>query len=337
MKNIKECLDLLAQPKTIFITTHHKPDGDAIGSMMALAHYFLKKGHNVHPVSPSEVPDFLTWIPGIELALNYEVEPKLVEKVLASSDIIFCLDFNDLSRVKSMESLLLGATQPKVLIDHHMFPKPTFEYGESDTGKSSTCEMVYDFINLAGDNELIDAQMGTCLYTGAMTDTGSFRFPACTASVHHMIADLMRKGLKHSVIHEEIYDAWSARRMKFLGYILHQKMDIFPEYNAGLICISQQDLDLFDVRTGDTEGLVNYPLSIAGINFATLIIERKDGIKMSFRSKGNVDVNSFAREHFNGGGHFNASGGQSSQSFLETIVRFKQILSEFHAQLNNNN
>lgn len=211
-----------------------------------------------------------------------------------------------------------------------MFPKPTFDFGVSDASKSSTCEMVYDFINLAGDNSFIDDKIGACIYTGTMTDTGSFRFPVTSASVHEMIADLLRKGLKHSPIHDEIYDSWSERRMRFLGYVLKEKMEIFPEWNAGLITISQKDLDEFESKTGDTEGLVNYPLSIAGVRFATLIIERKDGIKLSFRSKGDFDVNSFARAHFSGGGHFNASGGQSSQSFTETILCFKKILSEFH-------
>ena len=330
MNPIQDCFALLQTPQTIFITTHHKPDGDAIGSMMGITHYLIKKGHTVHPVSPSDVPDFLSFIPGIELAYNYEAESQKVENALAASSVIFCLDFNDLSRVKSMESLLESATQTKILIDHHLFPKPSFDFGISDSSKSSTCEMVYDFINLAGDNALIDATIGTCLYTGAMTDTGSFRFPACTASVHEMIADLMRKGLQHSAIHEAVYDSWSERRMRFLGHVLKEKMEIFPELHAGLITISQQDLEDFNTQTGDTEGLVNYPTSIAGIQFATLIIERRDGIKLSFRSKGDFDVNTFARTHFSGGGHFNASGGQSSQSFTETILRFKQILSEFH-------
>lgn len=330
MKPIQESFALLQQPGTIFITTHHKPDGDAIGSMLGLTHYLIKKGHKVYPVSPSEVPDFLSWVPGLEWVLNHEAEPKAVEKALSESDIVFCLDFNDFGRVKNMQPMLESAAQTKILIDHHMFPKPAFTYGMSDPLKSSTCEMVYDFINLAGDNELIDATIGACLYTGAMTDTGSFRFPSCTASVHEMIADLMHKGLQHSVIHEEIYDSWSERRMRFLGFVLNERMEIYPEMASGLITISLKDIERFGVQTGDTEGLVNYPLSIAGIRFATLIIERKDGIKLSFRSKGNFDVNAFAREHFAGGGHFNASGGQSSQDFIETILCFKRILSEFH-------
>lgn len=330
MNPIQDCLPLLQSTQSIFITTHHKPDGDAIGSMMGLAHYFIKKGHRVFPVSPSEVPDFLSWIPGLETVYNYEAEPKKVEQVLAESSLIFCLDFNDFGRVRTMETLLTSATQPKILIDHHLFPKPYFEYGISDAAKSSTCEMIYDFINMAGDNHLINETIAACLYTGVMTDTGSFRFPVTGASVHRMIADLKDKGLQHSPIHEEIYDSWTEGRMKFLGYILKERMEIFPELHSGLITIAQKDIDDYQVQTGDTEGLVNYPTSIAGIQFATLIIERKDGIKMSFRSKGNFDVNTFARENFNGGGHFNASGGQSSQSFTETILRFKKILSEIH-------
>lgn len=330
MQPIQDTFALLQNPKHVFITTHHKPDGDAIGSMLALTHYLACKGHKVTAVSPSELPDFLCWLPGTELVMNYEAEPKAVQKALDTADLIFCLDFNDLSRVRSMEPMMSNATQPRILIDHHMFPKPVFDYGISIPEKSSTCEMIYDYINLAGDNTLINPAIAACIYTGAMTDTGSFRFPACTASVHEMIADLMRKGLKHSIIHEEVYDSWSERRMRFLGHVLHNSMELFPGLHTGLIALSKEDLDRFQVQTGDTEGLVNYPMSVAGIRFATMILERKDGIKLSFRSKGDFDVNAFARKYFNGGGHFNASGGQSPQSFSETILRFKEILSEIH-------
>ncbi|XZF15340.1 DHH family phosphoesterase [Chitinophagaceae bacterium MMS25-I14] len=330
MKQIQDIFPLLQSPKKIFITTHHKPDGDAIGSMLGLYHYFIAKGHEVVPVSPSEVPDFLTWMPGIDKVLNYEEVPQPAQDALAAADIIFCLDFNDFSRVKHMESYLAAATQPKVLIDHHMFPKPVWDYGMSIPEKSSTCEMVYDFINLSGDNALIDTDMARCLYTGVMTDTGSFRFPVTTASVHEMVADFKRRGMEHSTIHEEVYDSWSLNRMRFIGYMLIERMEIFPKWHAGLVTISRKDLQLFQLNTGDTEGLVNYPLSIAGIRFATLITERSDEVKMSFRSKGNFDVNRFAREHFNGGGHFNASGGRSVASFSDTVTKFKEILSDIH-------
>lgn len=330
MQQIQNIFPLLQQPKKIFITTHHKPDGDAIGSMLGLYHYLTAKGHMVSAIAPSEVPDFLMWMPGVEKLYNYEAESKRCEEALRNAEIIFCLDFNDFSRTKHLTQLLEQATQPKVLIDHHLFPKPVWDYGMSIPEKSSTSEMVYDFINLCGDNALINTDIAACLYTGVMTDTGSFRFPITTASVHLMIADFKQRGLDHSRIHEEVYDSWSAVRMQFLGYVLLEKMEIMPEYNTGLIALSRKDIKLFNVNTGDMEGLVNYPLSIAGVRFAVLITERADEVKLSLRSKGDFDVSSFAREYFNGGGHFNASGGRSAESFIDTVTRFKQILSDIH-------
>jgi len=330
MHPIQDAFPLLQAPKKIFITTHHKPDGDAIGSMLGLFHYLVKKGHSVIPVSPSELPDFLMWMPGVEHILNYEAESKACNIALSNAEIIFCVDFNDFSRTKHMTAQLAAATQPKILIDHHLLPAPVWDYGMSIPEKSSTCEMIYDFINLYGDNELIDNDIATCLYTGVLTDTGSFRFNSTTAETHAMIADLKAKGFNHSVIHEHIYDSWSLRRMQFLGYILLEKMEIFHKYNSGLIALSRDDMKLFDVSSGDTEGLVNYPLSISDIRFSTLITERNDEVKLSFRSKGDFDVSAFARKYFNGGGHFNASGGRTNLSFSETVALFKQILSDIH-------
>lgn len=330
MLPIEEIFPLLSTPKRIFITTHHKPDGDAIGSMLGLYHYLVAKGHSVTPVSPSEIPEFLMWIPGVEKVVNYEAESKNAEKALADADIIFCLDFNDFSRTKHLTTHLEAATQPKVMIDHHLLPKTVWDYAMSDPTKSSTCEMVYDFINLCGDNAMINMDIAACLYTGVMTDTGSFRFPATTASVHDMVADFKRKGLNHTRIHEEVYDSWSAQRMQFLGYVLLEKMEIFPKFNTGLITLSKKDLKLFNVNTGELEGLVNYPLSIGAVRFAVMITERTDEVKLSFRSKGDFDVNTFARTYFNGGGHFNASGGRSTTSFIDTVAYFKQILSDIH-------
>jgi phosphoesterase RecJ-like protein len=329
MRPIQDAFPLLNTPRKIFITTHHKPDGDAIGSMLALSHYLTKKGHTVSAVSPSELPEFLMWLPGTGDLYNYEAEAKVSLAALKEADLIFGLDFNDYSRTKTLTQALEQSTQPKILIDHHMFPGPVWDYGMSIPEKSSTCEMVYDFINLNNDNGLIDTDIATCIYTGALTDTGSFRFPITSAAVHEMVADLKRKGLNHSRVHDEVFDSWSHRRMQFLGYVLMDKMEIFPKLNAGLIGISRQDLKNFDVSPGDTEGLVNYPLSISNIRFSTMITEREE-VRLSFRSKGDFDVNSFAREYFNGGGHFNASGGKSNLSFSETVARFKQILSDIH-------
>ena len=189
--------------------------------------------------------------------------------------------------------------------------------------------MVYDFINLCGDNALIDLDIAACLYTGVLTDTGSFKFPITTAAVHILVADLLSKGLDHTRIHELVYVSWSEGRMRFLGYVLIERMEVFRKYNSALISLSRKDMNLFNVQNGDTEGLVNYPLSIAGITFATLITERSDEVKLSFRSKGTFDVSNFARLYFDGGGHFNASGGRTKTSLTETILYFKKILSIF--------
>lgn len=330
MLPIQDALPLLKDPARVFITTHHKPDGDAIGSMLALYHYLRLKGHTVTAVSPSEVPDFLKWMPGCEKVMNYETHTDLAKAALKEADIIFGLDFNDFNRTKHLEQPLIDATQVKIMLDHHLLPKDQWTYGISQPEKSSTCEVVYDFINLSGDNALINKNIATCMYVGVMTDTGSFKFPATTASVHLMVADLLTRGIEHTRIHEDVYDAWSESRMRFLGYVLIEKMEVFKKYNAALITLSRKDMNLFNVQNGDTEGLVNYPLSIAGISFATLITERSDEVKLSFRSKGLFDVSNFARLYFDGGGHFNASGGRSKMSFEDTILHFKKILSDIH-------
>ncbi len=327
MNSITEVLPLLTEPKKIFITTHHKPDGDALGSTLGLYHYLVQKGHQPVVISPSEVPDFLTWMPGIETVLNFESEPKQCLKVLRECDLIFCLDFSRLDRIRMMEEPLRQAAQPRILIDHHLNPDTdAFAYGMSEPQKSSTCEMVYDFIKLAGDDAYISNEVAQCLYTGVMTDTGSFRFPITSASVHEMLAELKHRGLEHSIIHQYIYDSWSEERMRFLGYVLYQKMEIYPAQQAGIITLSQEDQQKFKVATGDTEGIVNYPLSIDNVNISVLLTEKKDEVRMSFRSKGNIDVSTFAAQHFNGGGHFNAAGGRSPLSLEETLKKLKTLL-----------
>lgn len=328
MLNIENVFPIIkGNPANIFITTHHKPDGDAMGSTLGLYHYLLQYGHNVTVVSPSEVPDFLAWMPGMEHVLNFEAEPKACLKVLSEAQLIFCLDFNRLERIKTMEEPLRTATAPKALIDHHLEPDVSvFAFGISQPNKSSTCEMVYDFIQLAEDGAKINLPIAQCLYTGVMTDTGSFRFPITTASVHSMIADLKTKGLEHAIIHQHIYDSWSAERIRFLGYVLYQKMEIYAKQNIGIIALSLADQEQFKIASGDTEGMVNYPLSIEDINMSIMLTEKKDEVRMSFRSKGAIDVATFATAHFQGGGHFNAAGGKSTLNLQETLNKLKQLL-----------
>lgn len=336
----KPILDLKAlfqEPKKIFITTHHKPDGDAIGSTLALFHFLKKLGHEPIIALPSALPDFLEWLPGAhEAALDFEKSPDEVSAALQNCELIFWLDFNTASRTKGMTELLQNAIQPVVLIDHHLHPDTAaVTYLFSNPKKSSTCEMVYDFINDLGYNGLLDDNMMQPLYTGLMTDTGSFRFPATTASVHTMVADMKEKGLNHTHIHSAVFDNWSADRMKFLGYILSQKMEVMDTERYGIITITKDEQKKYNVAAGDTEGIVNYLLSIKGILVACFLTERKDEVKLSFRSKGDIDVSTFARTNFEGGGHFNAAGGQFSAGLAGAVAIIKEKMPQLiQASLN---
>jgi phosphoesterase RecJ-like protein len=330
MKPIIEVVAQLKTSKKIAITCHYRPDGDAIGSSLGLYHYLCLKGHEVMPITPNEVPDFLSFLPGFESLVNFEALPSKATEFIQAADYIFCLDYNNLSRVHALTPFLEAATQELILIDHHLQPSDVFTYGISDSSKSSTCEMVYDFIDAAGDAAIVNQHIATCIYTGMLTDTGSFRFPSTSARVHEIIMHLKNKGLQHHLVHEAVYDNWTLNRLQFMGFVLSQKMEVFPELHSGIIALSSEEMERFQLQNGDTEGLVNYPLSIQGIKFAALITEKEKEIRLSLRSKGNVDVNTLARTHFNGGGHFNAAGGKSNLTLTETITKLKEILNDLH-------
>lgn len=313
---------------------HQKPDGDAMGSTLALYHFLLQFGHTVTVISPTNWASFLNWMPGSNKVVDFETKRDLSTQILSEAELLFCLDFNVLHRTKNMEPLLVKMTCPKILIDHHQQPQAdTFAYGISDTSKSSTCEMVYDFIVDSGHADKINNDIAQCIYTGVMTDTGSFRFKSASANVHHMVAHLKETGFNHTTVHENIYDSSLENRLRFLGHSLLNRMEVFYEYNTAIMVIPKADLLKFYAKTGDTEGLVNYLLSIQGIKFGALVIDRDEERKWSFRSKGEFDVNTFARLHFEGGGHFNAAGGRSSESLDDTVKKFKQVLKEYQVQL----
>lgn len=327
---------LLSQPRNLVITTHQKPDADAMGSSLGLYLFLKKFGHTITVISPTNWASFLSWMPESKKVLDYEIHTLKANEAIDAADWIFCLDFNTLSRTKRMEVKLLAAKAEKILIDHHREPQEdVFTYGVSDTFKSSTAEMIYDFIINSGHDEKIDELIASCLYAGVMTDTGSFRFPSTTSSVHKMVAHLKEKGLNHSIVHEDLFDNFLENRFRFIGHVLLNRMEVFYEYNTALIVIPQADLIKFDVKTGDTEGLVNYPLSIKGIKLAAVIIDRGEERKSSFRSKGDFDVNTFARTYFNGGGHFNAAGGFNKEPLEAVVLKFKQALEENKTFLNN--
>jgi phosphoesterase RecJ-like protein len=336
MQSLQQIFPLLQQPRKVVITTHQKPDGDAMGSSLGLYHFLLQFGHAITVISPTNWASFLNWMPGTKQVLDYERQTEEADKAIEAADWIFCLDFNTLNRTKRMEDKLGNAAAQRILIDHHQEPQvDKFAYGESDTTKSSTCEMVFDFIMASGHEDKINTPVSECLYAGVMTDTGSFRFPATSANVHRMVATLKDKGLDHGPIHEALYDNFLEARFRFLGNVLLNRMEIFYEYNTALIAIPQADLIKYNIKTGDTEGLVNYPLSIQGIKLAAIIIDRGEERKSSFRSKGGFDVNTFARKYFNGGGHFNAAGGQNKESLEEVVAKFITAMKENKDQLSN--
>ncbi len=308
---------------------HQKPDGDAMGSTLGLYHFLVQFGHDVCVISPTNWASFLSWMPGAKGVLDYERSTDKADTFLKEADWIFCLDFNVLARTKRMEEKLLSAPGQRILIDHHQQPQTeVFSYGISNTSKSSTAEMVYDFIIASGYKEKLNMESADCLYAGVMTDTGSFRFPSTSPGVHRMIADLMERGLEHSKVHEALFDNYTENRFRFIGNVLLNRMEVMYEYNTALIAVPQADLVKYDIKTGDTEGLVNYPLSIQGIKMAAIIIDRGEERKCSFRSKGDFDVNTFARTYFSGGGHFNAAGGQSKEPLDEVVVAFKKAMKE---------
>ncbi|MEI7472429.1 MAG: bifunctional oligoribonuclease/PAP phosphatase NrnA [Chitinophagaceae bacterium] len=338
MLPIENIFPLLSQPRKVVITTHQKPDADAMGSSLALYHFLKQFGHEITVISPTNWANFLSWMPAAKQVLDYESPNEKARDAIKAADWIFCLDFNTLSRTKNMADKLLEAPGERILIDHHREPQTAvFAYGISNTGKSSTAEMVYDFIIGAGHADKINNEIAECIYAGVMTDTGSFRFPSTTSSVHRMVADLKDRGLQQSIIHENLFDNHSEERFRFFGHILLNRLEMFYEFNAALIAIPQADLIKFNIRTGDTEGLVNFPLSIQGIKLAAVVIDRGEERKSSFRSKGNFDVNSFARKYFNGGGHFNAAGGQNKETLPEVVDMFKKALQENRDQLSSYN
>ena len=334
MQAIEQFYPILNQPFKAVITAHQKPDGDAMGSTLGLYHFLKQLGHEVTVISPTNWAQFLDWMPGVDQVIDFEANKKEASEIVAAADYVFCLDFNILHRTKYLEPIIKDAKALKILIDHHQQPDtPSFAFGISDVKMSSTCEMVYDFIVQSGHSNLINLDIATCLYTGLMTDTGSFRFPSTTASVHKIVAHLKELGLQHAKIHENIYDNSTEGRLKFMGNAFLNRMTVLPEFKTAIMAIPKTDIYKFELKTGDTEGLVNYLLSIEGIKFAAIVIDREEERKWSFRSKGNFDVNIFARTHFEGGGHANAAGGRSSKSVDETFDDFKNIIENYKSQL----
>ena len=329
MKPIQEIFPLLNSPKRVVIVPHQKPDADAMGASLAMMHFLNQLGHSVNIISPSNWAGWLNWMPGSNEVLDSDLYKEKADKIFESAEWLFCLDFNAFHRARNSAAKLEKLTCIKILIDHHQQPdEKSFDYGISNTAKSSTCEMVYDFIVESGHADKMNKEVVDCIYAGVVADTGSFRFSSTTASVHKLVADLKERGLEHMHVHNELFDNFLENRLRFIGHVLTNRMEVFYEYNTVLLTVSKSDLLKYYIKTGDTEGLVNYPQSITGIKLVAIVIDRDEERKWSFRSKGDFDCNSFARKYFEGGGHFNASGGRSSDSLEKTVQAFYVAMKE---------
>ncbi|WP_108423521.1 DHH family phosphoesterase [Flagellimonas amoyensis] len=326
---------ILSQPQKIVIVPHKNPDGDAIGSCLALYGFLKGMGHTAHVIAPNDYPKFLKWMPGNETVINYEWETQRAQRLLDESSLIFTLDFNDLSRVGQMESALRQAKADFIMIDHHQQPGDYAKVTYSDVSMSSTCEMVYNFISFLGGAEQVTKEIATNLYTGIMTDTGSFKYRSTSSKTHRVVAELIDRGAENMEIHRQVFDTNSPSRLHLLGVAL-SNMVILPEYRTAYITLTQNELDAHDFKKGDTEGFVNYGLTLEEIVFALIFIENKEEgiIKISLRSVGDFSVNEFARKHFQGGGHDNAAGGKSDLGMEETIEQFNAILKTYKSRLN---
>ena len=332
-EQIKKFKQILSKPKRIVIVTHWSPDGDAMGSSLGLYNYLIKKKHKVTVVTPNDYPHFLFWLPGNNKVINFAADKKKATNAIEKAEIICCLDFNSLKRIEDMGPLIERSAAIKLNVDHHPQPDGFAEYMLHTTQASSTAELIYDLISLLGDKKLIDKKIASCLYTGIITDTGNFRFPSTTPKTHRVVADLIDAGADNSETYNSIYDDNTEDRLKLLGYALCEKLKVFPELHAAYFNLSAEELKRFHYKKGDTEGLVNYALSIKGIKFAAFFVDRDGIIKISFRSKGNFDVNAFARMHFDGGGHRNAAGGNSNLTLAQTVEKFEKVLPPYKSDL----
>lgn len=326
MKDTQALKDFLQSPRNIVITTHANPDADALGSSLGLHHFLVGLGHDVKTIVPNSYPDFIEWMPGNSEVINYERSKEESDRLLNNADILFCLDFSGFGRIKLMKEVASSISAKVALVDHHLNPEIDPDFNFWNDKAAATAELIFDLIVYYSGKEAITVDIAECLYAGVMTDTGSFKHNSTTSKVHRMVADLIDLGADVNKVSRLIYDTNSLHRLKFLGYALAEKLQVIESSRVAYFVIDEGDFRRFSLKQGDTEGLVNYALSIKGIVAAAIIIERENEIKLSFRSIGDFAVNKFAEEHFSGGGHKNASGGMSELSLKETENKFKELV-----------
>ena len=323
----------ISSPLRILITTHSNPDGDAIGSSLALASYLKKKNHSVKVMIPDPYPDFLAWMDGAEQILIFSSQESECINAIRQAEMIIAADYNNLGRLNDAAPHVRQSSAVKILIDHHLQPSNEFDFQISISKISSTSELVYNFIEAMGDAHLIDKKIAECIYAGIITDTGSLSYSCNYVKTYLIMADLFRLGIDGEHIHRLVYDTYSESRLRLLGYSISDQLVVLPEYHSAFITLSKEDLERFNHQIGDTEGVVNYALSIKDINLAALFMERDGIVKASFRSKGSFPVNTLAAEYFNGGGHRNAAGANCTTTLEETVLKFRKILPSYQKML----
>lgn len=334
MQEIRLLQEKLAQPSKIVITTHDKPDADALGSSLGMANLLMKLGHDITVITPSDYPGFLHWMKGNDsVKIFTDEKPDDCQQWVNDADIIFALDFSVLSRINDLGEMVRGASAFKVNVDHHLEPEDFADFRYWSTEAAATCELCYELIVDLGYEDLIDQDVAECLYAGIMTDTGGFRHPNTTKNVHEVVAKLIERGANNSRVSKNIYDKNSLNRLRFIGYALSEKLVVIPEFKTAYFAINEDELSRYQSKTGDTEGLVNYALSIEGITLAGLFKESDNKVKISLRSIGDFPANEVASKFFNGGGHKNAAGGRVEMSLDETIKLFKSILPAYANRL----
>lgn len=327
--NVSGLIGILEQNPEIVITTHVNPDGDAIGSLLGLYNYFKKRGFKTTAITPNEYPEFLQWLPGNTEVLDYTRNKKKADAAIGAAKVIFQLDYNDLRRSGDMKDILQSSKAYKVMIDHHPFPQLQNDLNLSDTSVSSTAELVFEFISQLPGFEIMDREISDCIYTGIMTDTGCFNFNSSRPRTFEIVSQLLHFGIKKDEIFRMVYDNFSEHRMRLLGHCLSNNMKVFPEYSTAIISLSMEEQERFKFVTGDSEGFVNYPLSIKGIRVSAFFTERKDIIKISLRSRGNFAVNSICEKYFGGGGHTNAAGGELKLPLQKAVETFIDLLPNY--------
>ncbi len=333
MTNLNDLKTLLNVPKNIVLTSHRNPDGDAIGSTLGMKHFLDQFGHTVHCIFPSEYPDNVAWMPDANDIIIFDIDPERSEEVLKTADLIFCLDYNSLSRVDKLGDLINKMNKAElVLIDHHLDPDIRANFIMSVSTASSTCELVYEFILLMEKQLSISIDVAESLLTGILTDTGSFKY-STSPRLFVIVSKLVERGADLTKLQDLIFNSMNEKQLRLLGHCLKHRMEILEEYNTALITLNRKDYEVFDIQRGDTEGIVNYMLKMKHIKTAAFITEQPTVVKLSLRSKGDISVQSIASKHFKGGGHKNASGGYSFTGLRATVAKFKEVLPEFKEML----